>query len=248
MDIGDRICRECATRKLHFSLIDPDKQSPEAAGKIASFVESVGSFAVMVGGSTLLSQAQVDATVMAIKRQCELPVILFPSGARFLSRYADAVFFMSLMNSRRLEFVMREQVAGSLFVKQSGIEPISMGYVIVEPGMTAGRIGEVDLIKKDDARSAVGYALAAQFLGMRFFYLEAGSGASSPVSDEMIRAVKGQAGLPVFVGGGIRDAEMARQKAAAGADIIVTGSALEASSDFRQRLPGIIAAIGGAKD
>lgn len=245
MGLGERICQECAKRKLHFSLIDPDKQSPEAAGKIASFVESVGSFAVMIGGSTLLSQAQVDATVMAVKRSCSLPVILFPSGARFLSRYADAVFFMSLMNSRKVEYVMREQVAGALFVRHSGLEPISMGYVIVEPGMTVGAVGDVDLIGRDDVRSAVGYALAAQYLGMRMFYLEAGSGAMSPVSDAMIRGVKDQVGLPVLVGGGIRDAGMAREKALAGADIIVTGSALEASSDFQRRLPEMIEAIEG---
>jgi phosphoglycerol geranylgeranyltransferase len=248
MGLGERIVRECGKRTLHFSLIDPDKQSPDAAGKIAAFVESVGSFAVMVGGSTLSSQAQVDATVQAIKRQCGLPVVLFPSGARFLSRFADAVFFMSLMNSRRLEFVIREQVAGSLFVRQSGLEPISMGYVIVEPGMTVGRVGDVDLIGKEDAGAAVGYALAAQYLGMRFFYLEAGSGATSPVSDGMIRAVKGQVDIPVFVGGGIRDGAMAREKAKAGADVIVTGSALEGSRDFRQRLPEIIGAISEVKE
>jgi phosphoglycerol geranylgeranyltransferase len=244
MGLGERICQECERRKLHFSLIDPDKQSPEVAGKIAAFVESVGSFAVMIGGSTLSSQAQVDATVLAVKRQCSLPVILFPSGARFLSRYADAVFFMSLMNSRRLEYVIREQVAGAVFVKRSGLEPISMGYVIVEPGMTVGRVGDVDLIRKDDTGRALGYALTAQYLGMRFFYLEAGSGATSPVSNEMIQVVKEQTSIPVFVGGGIRDAAMAREKARAGADVIVTGSALEASADFRERLPEMIAAIG----
>lgn len=243
MGLGERIVAQCRRRHLHFSLIDPDKQAPEKAGEIAAFVESVGSFAVMVGGSTLSSQAQVDATVLAIKERCRLPVILFPSGAKFLSRHADAVFFMSLMNSRRLEFVVREHVKGALFVKKSGVEPISMGYVIVEPGMTVGRVGEVDLVRKDDVQTAVGFALAAQYLGMRLFYLEAGSGATFPVSDRMIRAVKKEAEIPVLVGGGIRDAGMAREKAEAGADIVVTGSALEASSDFRQRLPQIIEAI-----
>jgi len=243
MGLGERIVAECSRRKLHFSLIDPEKQPPEKAGEIAAFVEEAGSYAVMVGGSTLSSQRQVDATVLAVKQRCGLPVILFPSGARFLSRHADAVFFMSLLNSRRVEYVIREHVQGALFVKRSGLEPISMGYVIVEPGMTVGRVGEVDLIGKDDSAAAVGYALAAQYLGMRLFYLEAGSGATFPVSDAMIRAVKQQASIPLLVGGGIRDAGMAQEKARAGADIIVTGSALEASSDFKDRLPRLIAAI-----
>jgi len=100
----------------------------------------------LILGSTIVSQKQVDETVKAIKDHSNLPVILFPSGAKYLSKYADAVFFMSLLNSRNLDYVIREHVKGAPFVKHTGIEPISMGYVIVEPGMTAGKVGEVDLI------------------------------------------------------------------------------------------------------
>jgi len=201
MSIAEDIVNMTKKKKLHFSLIDPDKQNPEIAGSIAKTAEEAGSSAIMVGGSTLVSQKQVDDTVKAIKGDTDLPVILFPSGARFLSKYADAVFFMSLLNSRNLDYVIREHVKGAPFVKHSGVEPISMGYVIVEPGMTAGRIGEVDLIKKDDIETAVGYALASQYLGMELFYLEAGSGASSPVSNRMIKAVKQSIDIPLIVGG-----------------------------------------------
>ena len=152
---------------------------------------------------------------------------------------------MSLLNSRNLGYVIREHVKGAPFVKHSGIEPISMGYVIVEPGMTAGKVGEVDLIKKDDIETAVGYALAAQYLGMNFFYLEAGSGAPEPVSNKMIAAVKKSINIPLVVGGGIRDAKTAGEKAKAGADIVVTGTKLEEEKNLKKALYNIIQSIRG---
>lgn len=237
------IIQKSMKKTLHFALLDPDKQKPEAAGSIAKNAEESGSSAIMVGGSTLISQKQVDETVKAIKENSSLPVILFPSGAKFLSKYADAVFFMSLLNSRNLGFVIREHVKGASFVKDSGIEPISMGYVIVEPGMTAGKKGEVDLVKRDDIDTAVGYALAAQYLGMSCFYLEAGSGAPEPVSNDMIAAVKKNIDIPLIVGGGIRDAKTAREKAKAGADIVVTGTKLEEEKNIKKALAQLIKAV-----
>ena len=117
MTIAENIVKLANRRKLHFSLIDPDKQTPEVAGSMAKTAEKAGSSAIMVGGSTLTSQKQVDETVKAIKENSGLPVILFPSGAKFLSKHADAVFFVSLLNSRNLDYVIREHVKGAHFVK-----------------------------------------------------------------------------------------------------------------------------------
>jgi phosphoglycerol geranylgeranyltransferase len=245
MTIADEIVELARKKRLHFALLDPDKQKPSVAGQIAQTVSDAGSSAIMVGGSTLLSQKQVDETVQAIKKNSDLPVILFPSGAKFLSKYADAVFFMSLLNSNNLDYVIREHVKGAPFVKYSGLEPISMGYVIVEPGMTAGRVGEAELIKRDDPQTAVGYALAAEYLGMKFFYIEAGSGAPTPVPNEMIQAVKKNTSIPVIVGGGIRDSKTAKEKVRAGADIIITGTAIEKDKHFKTTLADIVNAIEG---
>lgn len=243
MTIAEDITKKAKKKKLHFSLLDPDKQTPEKAGEIAKNAENAGSSMIMVGGSTIISQDQVDETVKAIKKHSNLPVILFPSGAKYLSKYADAVFFMSLLNSRNLDFVIREHVKGASFVKDSGIEPISMGYVIVEPGMTAGRVGEVDLVGKNDIDAAVGYALSAQYLGMSMFYLEAGSGAPEPVSNEMIAAVKKAIDIPLIIGGGIRSPKTAAEKAKAGADIVVTGTKLEQEENVHKTLADLIKAI-----
>ena len=245
MSIANDIIKKCKNKTLHFSLLDPEDQKPEKAGELAKIAEEVGSSAMMVGGSTLVSSKQVDETVNSIKKNSKLPVILFPSGAKFLSKYADAIFFMSLLNSRNLGFVIREHVQGAPFVKKVGLETISMGYLIVEPGMTAGKIGQADLVKRDDIETAVGYGLATQFLGMDFFYMEAGSGADKPVSDEMISAVKKNIDIPLVVGGGIRNAKTAGKKAKAGADIIVTGTAFEKDNNLKKTLKEIIRAMEG---
>ena len=209
MSVLDYILEKVENNKIHFSLIDPDKQDPEIAGDMAAIAEKTGSKAIMVGGSTLGSIKQIDNTIKNIKKKSDLPVILFPSSAKFLSKYADAMFFMSLLNSRNLDFVIREHVKGAHFVNKVGIEPISMGYLIIEPGMTAGRIGEVDLVGRSDIKTAVGYSLASQYLGMSFFYLEAGSGAPVSVPNDMISAVKKYIDIPLIVGGGIKDVKTA---------------------------------------
>ena len=147
---------------------------------------------------------------------------------------------MSLLNSRNLNYIIREHVKGAHFIKNSNIEPISMGYVIVEPGMTAGRIGEVDLIKRNDIGTAIGYALSAQYLGMDFFYLEAGSGAEETVPEKMIKEVKKNIDIPFIVGGGIRDFNTAKNIVLAGADIIVTGTTLEEDVNLKKTLTDII--------
>ena len=246
MKVIDYIMKELEKYPLHFSLIDPEKQSPEEAGEMAEIAEKVGSTAIMVGGSTIPEQRLVDDTVKEIKSFSSLPVILFPCGAGFLSRYADAVFFMSLLNSRNPKYIVREQAEGSLIVKEFGIEPIPMGYIVVEPGMRAGEVGEADLIKRNDFLTATKYALAAQYMGMKFVYLEAGSGAKESVPNEMIVHVKKNIDIPLIVGGGIRDPATAREKVMAGADIIVTGTALE-EIFFERRLSSIVKTIKSCK-
>lgn len=246
MKVIEYILEELEKHPLHFSLIDPEKQSPEEVGEMAEIVERVGSTAIMVGGSTIPSKDLVDRTVKEIKSSCSLPVILFPSGANFLCEYADAVFFMSLLNSRNPKYIIREHAEGSIIIKKFGLEPIPMGYIVVEPGMTVGKKGEADLIKRNDFLSAVKYALAAQYLGMKFVYLEAGSGAKESVPNEMIVSVKKYIDIPLIVGGGIKDPATAREKVMAGADIIVTGTALE-EIFFERKLSSIVKTVRECK-
>ncbi len=213
------------------TLLDPEKQSAEEAGRLADSAAKSGTDAIMIGGSTGVTQGQVDATVLAIKAAAKVPTILFPASATNLSRHADALFFMSLLNSRDPRLIVGEQRRAAPLVKTWGLETIPMAYLVVEPGMRAGEIGRADPIPRGSLQTAVEYALAAQMLGMKLVYLEAGSGAPEPVPPEMIRAVHEATDIPLIVGGGIRSPEAASMVAKAGADIVVTGTVVERSKD-----------------
>jgi len=234
--------------KMHMSLLDPEKQSPQRAGEIAYEAWKIGTDAIMVGGSTGVTEKNLNETVKEIKGRIKIPVVLFPAGAHALSRYADAVYFMSMLNSRNINNIVGEQRKASRKVKRMGIEPISMGYVIVEPGMKVGEVGEANLVRRSNVLEALEYGLTAQYFGMDLFYLEAGSGSPLPVPERMIRAVKKEIDIPLVVGGGIRSSRDARKVAEAGADIIVTGTIIE-ESESKSALREIVEAIkgGGSK-
>src|SRR3990170_8225893 len=127
---------------LHFTLIDPEKQNPAAAGDMALEAATGGTHAIMLGGSIGVMQSDLDSTILAIKKKTSLPTILFPGDVSGVSRHADAIFFMSLLNSRNPYFIMGAQVAGAPMVKRLGIEAIPMGYLIIEPGGMAGYVGD----------------------------------------------------------------------------------------------------------
>lgn len=224
------------------TLLDPDTTPGPSVGDLAARATDLGTDAIMVGGSTGVSQASLDAAVQEIQARTTLPVILFPASAQTLSRYADAIYFMSLLNSRSVQHVVQEQRRGAAAIREMGLETIGMGYVVVDPGMTVGEVGDADPIPRDRPEEAVGYALAAQYFGMDLFYLEAGSGAPAPVPPAMIRAVKEACALPLLVGGGIRTGEAARDAAQAGADVVVTGTVVERAGG-PQALRAIIEAV-----
>ncbi len=230
---------------VHLTLIDPDSQLPEVAGKIAHEAFLGGTDAIMVGGSMGATGATVEQTVQAIKSACDLPVILFPANAAGLAEGADAVFFMSLLNSRDINYVTTNQAIGAPLVYKHGIEPISMAYIIIEPGGAAGWVGDARLIPRNKPKLAVAYALAAKYMGMHYIYLEAGSGADKPVPVEMVAAVKKAVGetTKVIVGGGIRDGPAARERVKAGADMICTGTIVEQVQDVKGKIEELVKAI-----
>ncbi|MCS7129176.1 MAG: geranylgeranylglyceryl/heptaprenylglyceryl phosphate synthase [Candidatus Caldarchaeum sp.] len=224
-------------QKLHMTLIDPINVSVEKAGELAKYMGESGSDAIMVGGSTVHTQEHLDTYIKQIKRMTDKPVIIFPNNVQSISRYADAIWFMSLLNSVDWYYIVGAQLQGALTVKHFNLEAIPMGYVVFGHESTVAAMGRVLPLSPNHREVAACYGLAAQYLGMRFLYLEAGSGASSPLPAATISAVKKTVEIPVIVGGGIRTAEDAASVAEAGADIIVTGTAVEKSLD---KLPEII--------
>lgn len=212
---------------LHFTLIDPDKSPGRRAASIAQGAVELGSHAILLGGSTGISPGVMAEAIRAIQRVVEVPTIIFPQGTDSIASGADAILFMSLLNSRNLELVIRAHARAAPTVRRRGLEAIPMGYLVVAPGMRVGKVGEVDVVARRGLRAAAGYALAAEMLGMRFVYLEAGSGAPAPVPRAMVRHVRRVLGIPLIVGGGIRSREDARGLLRAGADILVTGTVTE---------------------
>ena len=224
------------------TLLDPDKQSSTEAATMSSEAAAAGTDAIMIGGSTGVTQEKVDATILAIKKGVRIPVILFPANAGNLSPHADAVYFMSLLNSRDPRLIIGEQRLAAPIVRAWELETIPMAYLVIEPGMRAGEVGDADLISRKNPIVAVQFALAAQMLGMKLVYLEAGSGAPHPVPDHLIRAVREAIDIPIVVGGGIRTPEAAQTATRAGADIVVTGTIVEVAREGNA-LRAIIAAV-----
>ena len=216
---------------IHLTLLDPEKVTRSSAKTLAKAIEKSGSAAIMIGGSTAVSVYHTDEVISAIKKQTKIPVIIFPNDLVGVSREADAIFFMSLMNSMNPYYITHAQALGEPLVKRYGLEPIPMGYVIVgDRGAAAAFVGQVNPIPFEKPSLAVIYGMAAQFMGKRFFYLEAGSGVERPISREMVAAVSEQIEIPLVVGGGIRSPKVARQIVKAGAQIIVTGTLVEKAS------------------
>lgn len=238
--VHDYLQRSLRWSSLHFTLIDPEKRSAESCGQVAAAAQEAGSHAILVGGSTGASGELLNQAVRAIKDRVHVPVILFPGGSEGVSAHADAVFFMMLMNSQSPRFLLEEQVAAVEKIADAGLEVLPMGYIVVEPGGKVGQVGQARLVGRNDPHTAVKYALAAQYFGMQYVYLEAGSGANDPVPLPMIQAVKPRIQVPLIVGGGIRDAPTAKSLLTAGADVIVTGNLLEGPVDVQKTLTEII--------
>jgi phosphoglycerol geranylgeranyltransferase len=243
LEVWNYLNTKIAKEKLHLTLLDPNKQSPHEAGQMSVEAASAGTDGIMIGGSTGVSSESFKKTIEEIKKRISLPVIIFPTSASSLCKNADAMFFMSLLNSMDIRFLTREQMFGAKFIKHTGLETISMGYIIISPGMMAGEVGKAQLIPRNDYESAVNYSLLAQYFGMKLVYLEAGSGAPEPVAIEMVSEVKKNISIPLIVGGGIRQAKIAFEIAEAGADIIVTGTVVEDATNIRSTLEEIISKI-----
>jgi phosphoglycerol geranylgeranyltransferase len=231
---------------IHITLIDPEKVTPSQASAIARKARVSGTSAIMIGGSTFISAKHLDTVVKTVKRAVDVPVILFPNNVTSISRYADAIWFMSLLNSVDPYFIIGAQVLGAPLIKRYRLEPIPLGYIIVGEGGTAGIVGKAVPIPYDKPELAVAHALAGQYLGMHFIYLEAGSGAKKPVPKEMIHAVKKSIDVPLIVGGGIRTRAQALVAASAGADIIVTGNVVE-NGEVKDKVSEIVEGLKSCK-
>lgn len=242
--LWQRLLADAGERTLHATLLDPATTPPGEAAKLAEWLAEVGTDLLLVGGSTGVTAELVQETVEALKGASRVPVVLFPSSHKQVATGLDGVLYTITFNSERQELIIEEPSRGARLIGPSGIEPITTAYVIVEPGMTVGRVAQARLVSRDEegASRIARYAHLARVLHFDAVYLEAGSGAPEPVPPELIEAAAA-AGVPVIAGGGIRTPDAALAAAHAGARVVVTGTILE--NGDHAGLEAIVAALRG---
>ncbi|MBS4064176.1 MAG: geranylgeranylglyceryl/heptaprenylglyceryl phosphate synthase [Chitinophagaceae bacterium] len=225
-------------------LIDPDKVDAAAITQLVTLSTEAGVDYFLVGGSLVISN-QLDEVVQQIKASCTIPVILFPGSPSQISRYADALLYLSLISGRNPELLIGQHVISAPFVKQSGLEIISTGYMVVDGGAptTVSYISNASPLPSDKNEIAMCTAMAGEMLGMKVIYMDAGSGAKRAIPESMIQAVAKQINVPLIVGGGITDPEKAYLNCKAGADVIVIGNAIEKDASLIKEMAAAIHSV-----
>ena len=234
---------------LLFALIDPlDYPSIEEAAKTAVNANEAGADLILIGGSTGVQGEPLDAVAKEIKSKISVPLVLFPGNIGTLTKYADAVYFMSMLNSRSPYWITEAQMLAAPMLKQYKVEPLPVAYLVVEPGGTVGWVGDAKLIPRDKPKIAAAYGLAAEYMGFRFLITDAGSNPNNGhIPLDMVKAVSSTIDIPYIVAGGVRTPDEAKSVMKAGADIIQVGTAFEEEGSVDKIKKMINAVREGAK-
>jgi putative glycerol-1-phosphate prenyltransferase len=230
-------------KKSFAVLIDPDKVTVTLLNEYIDLSVAAKVDYLLVGGSLVISD-HLDECVQHIKQNCDIPVILFPGSPSQISKYADALLYLSLISGRNPELLIGQHVVSAPFVKQSGLEIMPTGYIVVDGGAptTVSYISNAVPVPADKNEIAMCTAMAGEMLGMKLIYMDAGSGARRPITESMIELVASHIEAPLIIGGGITDPEKAYRNCKAGADVIVVGNAIEKDDSL---IKEIAAAIHG---
>ncbi|VVC04432.1 Geranylgeranylglyceryl phosphate synthase [Candidatus Burarchaeum australiense] len=228
-----------------FALIDPlDHKDVESAARRAKEACEAGADLLLIGGSMGVQGSLLDDLAKRVKESVNVPLVLFPGNISTLTTYADAVYYMSLRNSRNPYWITQAQMLAAYTVKKTGIEPLPVGYIVVEPGGTVGWVGEANLVPRDKPMIAAALALGAQYAGCRIVITDTGSApAECPVPLDMVAAVRASIDVPYIVAGGIRKPEQARDIVKAGADAIQVGTAIEQAGDVKKTVGALVKAV-----
>jgi putative glycerol-1-phosphate prenyltransferase len=225
-------------------LIDPDKINHVVLDDLISLAVVAHVDFLLVGGSLVISN-HLDACVQHIKQHCNIPVILFPGSPSQISKYADALLYLSLISGRNPELLIGQHVVSAPFVRQSGLELMPTGYIVVDGGAptTVSYISNATPVPADKNEIAMCTAMAGEMLGMKLIYMDAGSGAKRPITESMIKAVAEHIQVPLIVGGGITDPEKAYLNCKAGADVIVVGNAIEKDASLIKEMSDAVHSV-----
>ncbi len=244
-EIYRSLCEKKSKGKKSFGvLIDPDKVNDEKIQQLCHLAHHSLVDIFLVGGSLVVSD-YLDECITQIKRISNIPVILFPGNSSQVSKYADALLYLSLISGRNPEFLIGQHVVSAPMVKKSGLEIISTGYMVVDGGAptTVSYISNANPLPADKPEIATCTAMAGEMLGMKLIYMDAGSGARIPISEKMIRSVSENISIPLIIGGGITDPEKAYINCKAGADVIIIGNAIEKDPSLIREMAAAIHSV-----
>jgi len=242
------VSRKIEQKKSFAVLIDPDKVNNSSIDDLIDISIEANVDYFFVGGSLVVSD-NLDECVKKIKRKCKIPVILFPGSPSQITKYADALLYLSLISGRNPELLIGQHVISAPFVKKSGLEIISTGYMVIDGGAptTVSYISNANPLPADKNEIAMCTAMAGEMLGMKLIYMDAGSGAKNPISEMMIQKVSSCIDVPLIVGGGITTPEKAYLNCKSGADIIVIGNAIEKDQRIIKEIASAIHSVNSIK-
>lgn len=209
-------------------LVDPDKVSPSEMQYLAELCNDAGVDYLFMGGSLVVDH-QLDASIQRFKAESDIPVVLFPGSPAQVTPYADALLYLSLISGRNPELLIGQHVVSAPAVRASGLEVISTGYMVVDGGVptTVSYMSHSAPIPANKPDIALCTAWAGELQGKHVIYMDAGSGAANPISEEMIQKVSAHIDIPLIVGGGITTPEKVYRNCQSGSNIVVVGNAIE---------------------
>lgn len=224
-------------RKLLAILLDPDKVVEKNLEEMFKRIRDSGVDMIFVGGSSV-QEKMTDNLVLKIRKYSELPIVLFPGNYEQISDHADAILFLSLISGRNPEYLIEQQIKAVPQLQKSNLEIIPTGYILIDGGKKTSvqRVSETKPISANNIDEISQTALAGMYMGKKLIYLEAGSGAVTPVLPEVIRAVKENLNIPLIVGGGIRSKSALVKAYESGADLVVIGTAFEENVEFLEKI------------
>ncbi len=231
-------------KKSFAVLIDPDKVNDESVEELIQLSLDAKVDYFFVGGSLVIS-SYLDECVQLIKSKCDIPVILFPGSPSQVSKYADALLYLSLISGRNPELLIGQHVVSAPIVKKSGLEIMPTGYMVIDGGAptTVSYISNASPLPADKNEIAMCTAMAGEMLGMKLIYMDAGSGAKKAISESMIQKVASCIDVPLIIGGGITTPEKAYLNCKAGADVIVVGNAIEKDANLIKEIAAAVHSV-----
>ena len=221
------------SKKLVVVLIDPEKMDLKNISRFLKKVHNSIATHIFVGGSTDINN-ETENLVLAVKKETNLPVVLFPGDVSQITNKADGILFLSLLSGRNLKYLIQQQIKAAPILKKTSLEVIPTGYILIDGKKETAtqKVSNTKPISQENTTLILNTSLAGEFSGKKLIYLEAGSGATEVVSDIIIKQVSKIISVPLIVGGGIRSKKQLERAFSAGADLVVIGTAFEDDESF----------------